>query len=326
MIRVLRLAMLLLVCALAVQARPDLVKVRVRVILVDRDLNQKPVPFLLVSLKTGAKSVDVKTGLDGTVETQLPPGKYVITTPKPAELGGRSFSWNVPLTITGTQQSVDLTNDNAKSEETSAPTSARAGEGSGGGDLTEQFKRLKNTVVTVISESGHGTGFFVDRKGLVLTNQHVVGNSEYLAVQFDREHKIAARLIAADPQKDVALLQVNLAALPNAAPAPLYRATPGKPPVQEGERVFTIGSPLTLDKIITTGIVSKVEPHTIISDVNINPGNSGGPLFNGAGQVIGLTTFGAESRKSYRDCAGHTASCRAADSLSHRGPEGSFKG
>jgi hypothetical protein len=292
MIRILRLTLLLFVCALAAEARPDLVKVHVRVILVDRDLNQKPVPFLLVSLKSGAKSVDIKTGLDGTVETQLPPGKYVITTPKPAELGGRSFSWNVPVTLTGAQQNVDLTNDNAKSEEISAPASARATENSGSGDLTEHFKRLKNTVVTVISESGHGTGFFVDSKGLLLTNQHVVGNSEYLTVQFDREHKIAARLIAADPQKDVALLQVNLAALPSAATAPLSRASAGKPPVQEGERVFTIGSPLTLDKIITTVIVSKVEPHTIISDININPGNSGGPLFNGAGQVIGLTTFG----------------------------------
>jgi hypothetical protein len=216
----------------------------------------------------------------------------LIATPKPAELGGRSFSWSVAVTLTGAQANVDLTNDNAKSEEISAPIPAAAGGNSGGGDLTEHFKRLKNTVVTVMSESGHGTGFFVDSKGLVLTNQHVVGNSEYLAVQFDREHKIPARLIAADPQKDVALLWVNLAALPNAAPAPLSRAAAGKPPVQEGERVFTIGSPLTLDKIITTGIVSKVEPHTIISDININPGNSGGPLFNGAGQVIGLTTFG----------------------------------
>jgi len=292
MIRVLRLAVLLSVCALAVQANPDLVKVKVRVILVDRDLNQKPVPFLLVSLKSGAKSSEVKTGLDGTVETQLPPGKYMITTPKPAELGDRRFSWNMTLAITGAQANVDLTNDNAKTEQISAPASAPSGESSGGGDLTEHFKRLKNTVVTVISESGHGTGFFVDGKGLLLTNQHVVGNSDYLAVQFDREHKIPARLIAADPQKDVALLSVNLAALPSATPAPLFRATAGKPPVQEGERVFTIGSPLTLDKIITTGIVSKVEQHTIISDVNINPGNSGGPLFNGAGQVIGLTTFG----------------------------------
>jgi len=89
-----------------------------------------------------------------------------------------------------------------------------------------------------------------------------VANSQYLAVQFDRSHKIPAKLIAADPQKDVALLSVNMAALPNASPAPLYRGGAGKTPVQEGERVFTIGSPLSLDKIITTGIVSKVEPHT----------------------------------------------------------------
>ena len=297
MIRVLRLAVLLSICALAVQANPDLVKVKVRVILVDRDLNQKPVPFLLVSLKSGAKSSEVKTGLDGTVETQLPPGKYMITTPKPAELGDRRFSWNMTLAITGVQANVDLTNDNAKTEQISAPASTSSGENSGGGDLTEHFKRLKNTVVTVISESGHGTGFFVDGKGLLLTNQHVVGNSDYLAVQFDREHKIPARLIAADPQKDVALLSVNLAALPNATPAPLFRATAGKPPVQEGERVFTIGSPLSLDKIIATGIISKVDAHTIMSDININPGNSGGPLFNNAGRVIGLTTFGTSAER-----------------------------
>ena len=296
MMRVLRLMVLLLACSFAVQARPELVKVRVRVILVDGELNQKPVPFLQVSIKGGAKSVDVKTGLDGTAETRLPPGKYTITTPKPAELGGRRFSWSVSVTLQDLEQNVDLTNDNARSEEISTPTAAPTGVSSGG-DLTQQFKRLKNTVVTVMSEAGHGTGFFVDSKGLVLTNQHVVGNSEYLAVQFDQEHKVAARLIAADAQKDVALLWVNMAAFPNATNAPLYRTTGARGQVQEGERVFTIGSPLTLDKIITTGIVSKVETHTIMSDININPGNSGGPLFNGGGQVIGLTTFGTQSER-----------------------------
>ena len=284
---------LFFICAVAVHARPDTVKVRLRVILVDQELNQKPVPFLVVSFKGGAKSVEVKTGLDGTAETQLPPGKYTIATPKPAELGGRRFSWNVPVTLSGAQQNVDLTNDNANREERSAAP-LKPAIGSSGGDLTGYFKRLKNTVVTVKSETGHGTGFFVDSKGLVLTNQHVVGNSGYLAVQFDREHKITARLIAADPQKDVALLWVNMAALPNASPAELYRNAGGRAPVQEGERVFTIGSPLTLDKVITTGIVSKVERHTILSDININPGNSGGPLFNSDGQVIGLTTFGTQ--------------------------------
>jgi len=152
-------------------------------------------------------------------------------------------------------------------------------------------------VVTVISESGHGTGFFVDGKGLILTNQHVVAQSQYLAVQFDRERKIAARLIASDPQKDVALLWVNMSALAGATPAVLARSGGSHAPVQEGERVFTIGSPLSLDKIITTGIISKVDAHTIMSDVNVNPGNSGGPLFNNAGHVVGLTTFGASAER-----------------------------
>jgi len=278
-----------LVSASATLAQPNLVKVRVRVILVDQELTQKPVPFFVVSLKSGTKAVDVKTSLEGTAEVQLPPGRCTVSSPKPAELGGRHFSWNIQVSLSGAEQNIDLTNDNAKVEESAAPASSAK---AASNDLTEQFKRLKNTVVTVRSESGHGTGFFVDGKGLILTNQHVVGNSEYLAVQFDRTHKIVAKLIAADPQKDVALLSVNMAALPNASPAPLYRAGAGRTPVQEGERVFTIGSPLSLDKIITTGIVSKVDLHTIMSDININPGSSGGPLFNGAGQVIGLTTFG----------------------------------
>src|SRR5437899_1108441 len=287
--RYLSLVLLGLVSALAASAHPNLVKVRVRVLLVDHNLNQKPVPCYDVSIKSGAKAAEVKTSLDGTAEAQLPPGRYAVSSPKAAELEGKRFSWSLQVTLSGGEQNIDLTNDNAKVEETAAPASSAK---PATNDLTEHFKRLKNTVVTVRSESGHGTGFFVDAKGLVLTNQHVVANSEYLAVQFDRTHKIAAKLIAADPQKDVALLSVNMAALPNASSAPLYRPGAGRTPVQEGERVFTIGSPLSLDKIITTGIVSKVEPHTIMSDVNINPGNSGGPLFNAAGQVIGLTTFG----------------------------------
>src|SRR5467141_222089 len=287
--RYLSVFLLGLVSAWATSAQPNLVKVRVRVILVDQELSQKPVPFFIVSLKSGAKTVEVKTSLDGIAEAQLAPGRYTVSSPKPAELGRRRFSWNTQVSLSVADHNIDLTNDNARVEEIAAPASSAK---AGSNDLTEQFKRLKNTVVTVRSESGHGTGFFVDGKGLILTNQHVVGNSEYLAVQFDRTHKVVAKLIAADLQKDVALLSVNIAALPNASPAPLYRDGAGRNPVQEGERVFTIGSPLSLDKIITTGIVSKVEPHTIMSDININPGSSGGPLFNSAGQVIGLTTFG----------------------------------
>ena len=158
-------------------------------------------------------------------------------------------------------------------------------------DLTTQFKRMQNSVVTVWSEFGHGTGFIVDSAGLVLTNQHVVGPSEYIAVQFDERRKLPAVLLAADPEKDIAVLRTNFSVVAEAIVAPIAQGNSSEPLVVEGERVFTIGSPLHQTKILTTGIVSKLEAHAILSDININHGNSGGPLFNSAGAVVGITTF-----------------------------------
>src|SRR5258708_11812582 len=277
---------MLFACVLAAQSQSHPVKVHVHVILVDSELNQKPVPFLNVTLKSSATSLDVKTRLDGGAETTLPPGAYTVTTAKPIDFDGKRYSWSVRITLTGAEKTIDLTNENAKVEDNVAAAAPRSS-GASTGDLTEQFKKLKNTVVTVISESGHGTGFFVDGKGLILTNQHVVGQSQYLAVQFDRERKIAARLIASDAQKDVALLWVNMSALPSATPAVLARSSGSHAPVQEGARVFTIGSPLSLDKIITTGIISKVDAHTLMSHINIKPRKSGRAPVNHCGPAVG---------------------------------------
>ena len=159
-------------------------------------------------------------------------------------------------------------------------------------EMTTKFKRLQNGVVTVWSELGHGTGFIISSDGLVLTNQHVVGPSEYLALQFDPQRKIPAVLLAADPERDVAVLWCDLTALPEAISLELAKKDELNPSLVEGERVFTIGSPLNQQKIVTSGIASKIEKTAIISDVNINHGNSGGPLFNSQGQVVGITTFG----------------------------------
>jgi len=133
--------------------------------------------------------------------------------------------------------------------------------------------------------------------GLVVTNEHVVGKSEYLAVQFDAKRKVAATLLAADSQKDVAILWVNLTPYPEVVIAPLFKSGEGKSPAVEGERVFTIGSPLSQTRVLTTGVVSQIEPKAIISDINTNPGNSGGPLFNTGGFVIGVTTYNAQAKR-----------------------------
>ena len=289
------MASLLFTSGICPQPQTAPVNVRVRVVLVDKDLNQKPVPFFIIhfrNLATPDALAALKTDLDGKAERQLPPGRYSISTPKPVELAGKRYSWNLEIHITGAEQRVDLTNDNAKIEDlppgASSPGENKSSSGAAGGELTALFDKLKNSVVTIHSESGKGSGFLVDSSGLVVTNNHVVDSSSYLAVQFDDKRKVPARLVTSNADKDLAVIRFDPAAFPEGVVAPLPKEAASHLAV--GQRVFTIGNPLGREKALTTGVVSKIEKDSINSDININPGNSGGPLFTLDGQVAGITT------------------------------------
>ncbi len=277
-------------------ARPQgrLGTVQVRAILIDKDLSQKPVPHLSLRFSSleelNEPPTETKTGFDGSASIQLKLGKYRLASVGGIEFQGRQYAWNLQVSVSGPNQTIELSNDNAVIVEASTSPTVRKTD-----ELTALFEKYQNSVVTVWSEIGHGTGFIVDPSGLIITNQHVIGPSELISVQFDQKRKVAAKLLAFSPDKDVAVLWANLSSFKDAIVAPIAKADNGQPTVVEGERVFTIGSPLSQRKILTTGIVSKVESRAIISDININPGNSGGPLFNSLGQVAGITTFGEQS-------------------------------
>jgi S1-C subfamily serine protease len=278
---------------------------KVRVVLVDGNLNQKPVPRLLLKVERvdtpGAEAVAARTGFDGTAEIALAPGRYRVATPEGIEFRDRHYEWSEEITVqspeNGPGSALELSNDNA------AATSVRiAPKAANSAEFGALFAKYQNSVVTVWSESGHGSGFVADDElGLILTNQHVVGTSEYMAVQFDEKRKVAAKVVAFDAERDVAVLWANLDAFPEAIAAPLAKTAGRAAAVAEGDRVFTIGSPLSQRKILTTGVVSKVEPRAILSDIRINPGNSGGPLFTLAGTVVGLTTFLERDREGAGD-------------------------
>jgi S1-C subfamily serine protease len=280
----------LLLFGAPLRSQLETVKIKVRIILVDKDLNQKPVPHLTVVLAADSAAPnnpsEVKTDFGGYAELQMPPGKYRITTPQGVDFQGRHYAWESEINVSDGSISVDLSNDNARITDASPVEPARKLD-----DLTLMFQKYQKSVVTVWSEIGSGTGFIVDPAGLVMTNQHVIGPSELISVQFDAKRKVAAKVLAFDAERDVAVLYADLSAFPSAMAAPIATAHGGREIAVEGEKVFTIGSPLGLKKIITSGIVSKVEARAILSDVNINHGNSGGPLFNSLGEVIGITTF-----------------------------------
>ncbi len=284
-------------CSFAIAQTADNVTVKVAV--VDKDLSPRSVPkFALVISKPGDPSfteVRLSTSFEGTASLSLPPGNYTVRSVKPLEFENRTFTWEQAFTIDDKPATIELSNDNAKitagySDSVPAPSRRRVSEEG------ELFKTLRAGVVTVEGELGSGTGFIIDEAGLVLTNQHVVARSNEIRIRFDEKTAVKARLLAEDADRDIAVLQVNLSACPFCRVLKIAEDKPGEPAVIEGERVFTIGSPLFQEKILTSGIVSKIEERAIISDVNINPGNSGGPLFNSLGEVVGLTTFGIQAQ------------------------------
>lgn len=270
----------------------SVLRLTVRAALVDKELNVKPIPRLALRIYRPADPssvTEVRTALDGTVSVDLPPAAYRIDSARPVPYQGKAYSWHVDVVLSPRDQSCELTNDNALI--ISAPETALSASDRSRDNLTDLFQKYRDGVITVWSEGARGTGFIFDRNGLILTNQHVIGASDYIAVQFDEKRKIRARLLASDAERDIAVLIADIDAFPGSIAIPLWEPSASDPPVVEGERVLAIGSPLSQRKIMTAGVVSKLEKRAIIADLNINPGNSGGPLFNSLGQVVGLTTF-----------------------------------
>jgi S1-C subfamily serine protease len=247
--RHLRLALLLMFSVTALgqtsvsegsNASPQAAKVTIRAMVVDRDLNVKPIPKFAFTLEpapgeSASAPLTVSTGIDGSIDLELAPGKYHITSVRPLVFESKKFTWDLELAVHWPVTTIELSNDNAKIAD---------GPASPVDDLTSVFKKYRDSVVTVWAEvgAGHGTGFIADSSGLVITNQHVVTTSDYIAVQFDEKRLLRAKLLVSDPAKDVAVLWVDFSKIPEAHAAPLLKV--GDVPAEEGERVFTIGSPL----------------------------------------------------------------------------------
>jgi len=136
-----------------------------------------------------------------------------------------------------------------------------------------------------------GSGFIISKDGYVMTNYHVVKDGDEIIVRLSDHRELKAELIGVDPRSDVALLKIDATGLPVAR---IGKSSD----LEVGEWVLAIGSPFGFDHSATAGIVSakgRSLPREnyvpfIQTDVAINPGNSGGPLFNQAGEVVGVNS------------------------------------
>ena len=140
--------------------------------------------------------------------------------------------------------------------------------------------------------SALGSGFIIDEKGIVVTNNHVIDGAEDIVVQVNGEKKFKAKVIGADPLSDIAVLQMET----NEKFTPVKFGDSDKARI--GDWVIAIGNPFGLGGTVTSGIISARNRSIgltryedfIQTDASINQGNSGGPLFNMDGDVIGINT------------------------------------
>jgi serine protease Do len=164
------------------------------------------------------------------------------------------------------------------------------------GTFTKVIEELVQQVMpSLVVVRGHrfgaGSGIVWDANGLILTNNHVVGRRLPIVVlQDDREYE--SRLLARDPDVDLALLTIEAANLTSLKPASV------SPRV--GEMVFAFGHPWGQRNTVTRGIVSALasaqnrsgqKVPIVRSDAPLAPGNSGGPLVNASGEVIGINAM-----------------------------------
>ena len=138
---------------------------------------------------------------------------------------------------------------------------------------------------------GSGSGVVISADGVILTNNHVVGNARIVEIGFVDGRRVQGRVLGRDPALDIAVVRVAETGL---IAAPLGDSDR----LEVGQTAIAIGNPIGLDRTVTTGIVSAVNRSPrgfelgglIQTDAPINPGNSGGPLLDSRGRVIGINS------------------------------------
>ena len=161
-----------------------------------------------------------------------------------------------------------------------------------GDPLFEFFRRFGGVPdMGEAPQSSLGSGFIISSDGYILTNAHVIDQTDVVTVKLTDKRQFRAKVIGADVYTDVALIKIDAKDLP--------AVKIGNPAsVEAGEWVAAIGAPFGFESSVTVGVVSakgRLLPNGsyvpfIQTDVAVNPGNSGGPLFSTAGEVIGINS------------------------------------
>jgi len=226
------------------------------------------------------------TTLAGTADVSLRPGRYAVESDQPVAFEGKAYEWSQRIDIVaGRDATLELTADNASIDTGISPATSATRSDTDPSFLASQWQ---DTVVALWTPTQHASGFVVDARGLIVTNQRVVGTAMSAEAQFTPDIKVKATVLASDPARDVAILWVNPSVVASVRPLPLGCGQT-RPSVANGQELYTIGAQITGQKRLTFGDVTGVGPRLILSDLTVVRASAGGPVFT-AGGLIGFTT------------------------------------
>ena len=203
----------------------------------------------------------VVTAPDGTANVRLRPGSYTVESDDPVAFDGKSYQWTKTIEITaGQDASLELTAENAEIGVASASSSSLLTPKEN--DPSLLLPEWQDSVVAVWTPNSRASGFVIDAAGLVVTNQRIIGSATAVDVQLTPSVKVAARVLAADRARDVAVLWIDPATTASVRPIPLECAAGSKtPPFADGQKVVAIGAPFRGQKDVSLGEFIRVEPH-----------------------------------------------------------------
>ena len=289
----------LIPCAASTQALSVL---RIKIVLVDAEAKATPVArhaLLISDNPPTASPRRIVTALDGTATVRLRPGNYTVESDQPVAFLGKAYQWIQTVDIAAGRDAVlQLTAENAEVGAVAPGTnpSSPALES----DPSFLLAQWQESVVALWTAQTRASGFLVDRKGLILTTQRAIGAASSVEVQLTPVVKVAAKVLAVDPERDVAVLLIDAAAAAAVRPVPLGCGQPARPPLGIGQEIVTIGAPLRQPTGMRFGTVIRVEPRSIASDFLLPFGSAGGPVFAAGGTLVGVTTPGKENDDSRR--------------------------
>jgi S1-C subfamily serine protease len=266
----------------------------VKVTLLDAGQNPTPVPRHLLLISDNPASAPprrVLTALDGTADIKLAPGTYTVESDRPVVFNGQAYQWTQMVEVAGGRDAtIELSAGNAEVERaTASATATTTAAAPLEDDPSFLLPRWQDSVVALWSSTARASAFVIDRKGLLATNQRAVGEGTSVEVQLSASLKVAARVLASDKARDVAILWVDPALTAALRPVPIDCANAAAR-VRDGQEIFAIGAPFGRLKAQTTGLVGGVAASLIVADFRLDSGGNGGPVFTAAGAVVGISS------------------------------------